>query len=267
MPTTLDIRRYLLENSPWVDADKTVDTVKAGDPSRPVRKAGVAWFPSIWDIRAAVKQGCDLLIVHEPTFWEHSPDERRLRSAVPGIAKSRLLEESGLVILRAHDTWDNWPEVGIRDSWARYLGLGKPVKEGSRLRWHAMYEIEEQTLARFAQHVADRVRPLGEDSVQVIGDPKRKVKHPAVGVGCAVPDQEMVDCGADVLVMCYDGAGYWSTRERLAESGAVIITVEHGTSEMPGLMGLRDHLAGKYPDVEFVWIAEHPRTWTVKGRR
>ena len=49
LPTTTEIREYLLRNSRWVKADNTVDTVKCGDPERPVKKAGVAWFPSIWD--------------------------------------------------------------------------------------------------------------------------------------------------------------------------------------------------------------------------
>ena len=266
LPTTNQIRDYLLKNSPWVDANNTVDTVKCGDPQRPVKKAGVAWFPSIWDIRAAISAGCDLLIVHEPTFWEHSAAEQRWRNRGPGIAKSKALAESGLVILRAHDTWDNWPEIGIRDSWAKHLGLTKRLREGTSLRWTAVHEIPETTLRDFAQQVADRVRPLGEDSVQVIGEPERKVRRPAVGVGCAVPDQEMVEFGADVLVMCYDGASYWASRERLAEMGVAIVTVEHGTSEMPGLMSLREHLARQFPAVEFVWIAEHPRTWTVKSR-
>lgn len=48
--------------------------------------------------------------------------------------------------------------------------------------------------------------------------------------------------------------------------GVGIVTAEHGTSEMPGMMSLRDRLAERFPAIEFVWIAEHPRTWTVKGR-
>jgi len=266
MTTTNDIRRYLLSHSPWVDPDATVDTVKAGDPDRPVQRVGVAWYPSIWDLQRAVDLGCDLLVVHEPTFWEHAAPEQRWRDRGPGVAKSRLLRESGLVVLRAHDTWDNWPEIGIRDSWARFLGFTRRLQEGSELRWHAVYEVPPTTLRGLAQHIADRILPLGETSVQVIGDPERPVCRPAVGVGCGVPDQEMVECGADVLVMCYDGASYWASRERLYETGAAIVTVEHGTSEMPGLMALRDHLADVFPEIEFHWIAEHPRTWTVEGR-
>lgn len=262
---TNDILEYLLANSPWVDRERTVDTVKSGDPSRPVRKAGICWYPSIWDIRAAVSSGCDLLITHEPTFWHHSQGEEPWRTRGPGIAKSQVLQESGLVILRAHDTWDNWPVDGIRDSWARYLGLGEPIREGSELRWTALYAVEEQPLRRFARYVAGRVRKLGEDAVQVMGDPDRLIRRVAVGVGCAVPDHEMVEAGADVLIVCFDGASYWGHRERNVEAGAAVITVEHGTSEMPGLMALRDHLARRFPSVEFVFIAEHPRTWTVQA--
>ena len=263
--TTLDLRRYLLSQSPWVDPKKTVDTVKIGDPTRPVRKAGVCWYPSIWDIRAAHKAGCDLLITHEPTFWTHADPERNWFGQEPDTTKRRFLEETGLVILRCHDCWDNWPGIGIRDSWAAALGLTQHLRDGSSLLWHGLYEIPEQPLRDFARHIAARIRPFGEDSVQVIGDPDRRVSRPSLGVGCAVPDKEMVDFGADVLIMCYDGASYWAARERLAEMGVALITVEHGTSEMPGIENLCKHLAERFPGIEFLYLAEHPRTWTVRA--
>jgi putative NIF3 family GTP cyclohydrolase 1 type 2 len=86
-----------------------------------------------------------------------------------------------------------------------------------------------------------------------------------LGVGCACPDQEMVEFGSDVLIVCFDGASYWSARARLAEMGVGVITVEHGTSEMWGMESLRDHLAEVFPEIDFVYLAEHPRTWTVRA--
>jgi putative NIF3 family GTP cyclohydrolase 1 type 2 len=268
--TTYDIQKYLISNSPWVDPKTTVDTVKSGDPTRPVYKAGVCWMASIWDIKAAHRSGCDLLVTHEPPFWYHSQDEIPQRTEEPGITKNTYLQQTGLVVLRAHDSWDNWPEIGIRDSWAKALGLTKRVREGTELRYTALYEIPETTLGKFARRVAASIGRYGEDGVQVIGDPNLKVRHPAIGTGCAVPDREMVEFGADCLVVCYDGAWYWATRERMAEMGVGIICVEHGTSELPGIENLRTHLAEKFPDVEFVYFSEHPRTYVVRppvGRR
>jgi putative NIF3 family GTP cyclohydrolase 1 type 2 len=265
--TTLDIRDYFLSNSPWVDPKDTVDTVKIGEPTRPVKKAGVCWMPTIWDIRAAHEAGCDLLVCHEPTFWEHEAPERKWRNQEPGLTKRKLLEQTGMVILRIHDCWDNWPEIGIRDSWAKTLGLTRLVREGTRRHYNAIYEIPRQPLREFAQHVADCIKALGEDSVQAIGDPDKMVSRPSIGVGCIIPDTEMVEFGSDVLIVCYDGAEYWKVRERLAEMGVGVITVEHGTSEMPGIESLCKHLAERFPAIEFQYFAKHPRTWTVRGER
>lgn len=265
-PSAADIRAYLFAHSPWVNPEKTVDTVKIGDPNRPVKKAGVCWYASIETIRAAHAAGCDLLVCHEPTFWEHAAPEQTWRNKAPGTAKRELLESSGMVVLRVHDTWDQWPELGIRDSWAAWLGLEKRVYASKEHNYHAVYEIEPQTLRAFARHVAQRIEALGEDSVQVMGDPEREVRRVAIGVGCAVPDTDCVAAGADVLIMCYDGATYWATRERLHELGAAIITVEHGSSEMPGMESLCKHLAEQFPAVSWQYLAEHPRTWTVRAR-
>ena len=264
MTTTQDIREYLLSHSPWVDRERTVDTVKLGDSTRPIRKAGVCWFASIETIRAAQDAGCDLLVCHEPTFWDHAPAEAAWRDKEPGLSKRKLIEGTGMVVLRAHDTWDQWPGIGIRDSWATWLGLEKRVYASEGHNLYAVYEVPEQTLREFARYVAAKVRPLGEDSVQVLGDPNRKVRRPAVGVGCIGPDQPAVEHGADVLIVCYDGAPYWAVRERLCEFGAAVITLEHGTTEMPGLENLCKHLAERFPDVEFQYFAQHPRPWTVR---
>ncbi|HOZ49510.1 MAG TPA: Nif3-like dinuclear metal center hexameric protein [Candidatus Hydrogenedentes bacterium] len=265
MATTLDIREYLLENSPWVNPNATVDTIKIGDPARVVRRAGVCWYASIETIRAAHAAGCDLLICHEPTFWQHSAPEDRYRTTEPGRTKQRFLEETGMVVLRIHDTWDQWPGIGIRDSWAKWLALEKRIYASTDTNYHAIYEIEPQRLVQFAAHVALLVQPLGEDSVRVMGDPNRLVSHPAIGVGCAGPDADMVEAGADVLIVCYDGAPYWAVRERLHEMGASLIVVEHGTSEIPGIRNLCEHLWTQFPDVRFLYFGEHPKPWTVSA--
>jgi putative NIF3 family GTP cyclohydrolase 1 type 2 len=261
---TNDLREHFLTNSPWVNRHHTVDTVKAGDPTREIHTVAVGWMSDIDSLRRAAELGCDLFVTHEPTFWQHQAPEDKLRDVEPGLTKARLLEETGLVVLRCHDAWDSWPGVGIRDSWAAWLELGDPVALGEGdYPWHATYAVEPQPLREFAARVARRIAPLGEDSVSVMGDPQRIVSRPAVGVGCGGPDQDMIDAGADTLIVCYDGASYWATRERLWERGAAVIAVEHGTSEIPGLMNLAKYVDQTFPDLTVHYIDRHPRTWTV----
>ena len=111
---TNDIHQHLLSKSPWVNPDNTVDTVKAGDPAREVTAVAVGWMATIDDLRAAAELGCGLFITHEPTFWEHQAPEQQRRGEEPGLTKVKLLEETGLCVLRCHDCWDYWPEIGIR---------------------------------------------------------------------------------------------------------------------------------------------------------
>jgi putative NIF3 family GTP cyclohydrolase 1 type 2 len=260
-----ELREHFLSRAPWVNCDKTVDTVKVGDPTRAVRTVGVGWAGAIENLRTAVERGCELYITHEPLFWNHwDPPDDPLRGIEPGRTKAKLLADSGLVVLRVHDAWDRWPGIGIRDSWASWLGLTELVHE-DKARWHAMFAIDPQPLRAFAAHVARRIAPLGEDSVQVIGNPEQIVRRPAVGFGCSVPDQEMIDAGADVLFCCFDGASYWARRQRFAELGLAVLTVEHGTSEMPGMMNLAKYLPEQFDGLTAHYLDRHARTWTVKS--
>jgi putative NIF3 family GTP cyclohydrolase 1 type 2 len=261
---TNDICEYLLSHSPWVDRNRTVDTVKAGDPTKEIHTVGVGWMSTIYNLRAAHALGCELFITHEPTFWEHAAPEQKNRKVEPGLSKQKFLDESSMVVLRAHDSWDNWPEIGIRDSWARGLGLTHFIAQ-DETRWHAVYQIEETTLAEFARYVAGKVKSLGEDSIRVLGDPQMRVSRPSLGVGCGGPDTDMINVGSDVLIVCDDGASYWATRERLVELGVGVIVVEHGTSEMWGLENLARHLAERFPELQVHYVDQHPKPWTMRG--
>lgn len=269
MVTPRIIHEHFSSNSPWLRPEPW-DCVRYGDPEKPVSKAAVCWYPALDTLRAAHAAGCDVVVTHEPLFWyrPNVPDIWNYwQEHEPGLSKKRFLDETGMAVVWEHDSWDQWPEIGIRDSWARYLGFDKRYcisEEQPAIL--ATYEVSPQPLRKLAQHVADRVRRLGEDSVRVMGDPDRVVSRPSLGVGCGCPNAEMVAKGSDVLIMCYDGAVYWEARERLYEAGAAEIVVEHGTSEMPGIENMCQHLSEVFPQVEFQYFAEHPKPWTVMGQ-
>ena len=261
---TSEIHKHLLSKAPWVNHETTVDTVKSGDPTKEVTSVAVGWMSTMDNLRMAYENGCDLFITHEPTFWHHSQDERPARAEPPGISKQKFLEKTGMVILRVHDIWDPWPEIGIRDSWARGLGLERRIAEDNR-KFVAVYEIPETTLWAFAKHVAMRVRPLGQDTVWVLGEPNWRVSYPAVGTGCGTPGIEMINRGADVVVVCDDGFSYWQRGERFFEMGVGVVMVSHGTSEMWGIENLARYLDETFPELQVTYLDRHPRYWSVSG--
>jgi len=116
-----DILRHIYATCNWVNPETTVDRVIAGDAEKPVRSALVTWISSRQACREVVARGADLLVTHEPTFWNHR-DDRSKEDDADSLAKQREIDESGLVILRLHDSWDlslapASPSPG-RSSWA-----------------------------------------------------------------------------------------------------------------------------------------------------
>jgi hypothetical protein len=49
----------------------TVDTLKGGDPSTPVTGIATTFLDTMDVLREAVKRGDNLIITHEPTFYNH----------------------------------------------------------------------------------------------------------------------------------------------------------------------------------------------------
>ena len=170
------------------------------------------------------------------------------------------MQNQWVAFCQDHHTWDNWPQIGIRDSFAKGLGLEKFMAE-DKTRWHGMYEIPEQALSSFAEKVAAKVAPLGQDAVQVIGDPEMTVRYPSIGVGCGGPNEDMIELGSDVLIMCFDGASYWRERDRFAEQGVGVITLEHGTTEMWGMESLAKYIQETWSGLEVIYLNNHWKAW------
>jgi putative NIF3 family GTP cyclohydrolase 1 type 2 len=264
MPVTAnDILEHLLDRSPWVDRTRTVDTVKAGDPTRAVKKAAVAWISSMANLRAAVRMGCDLFVTHEPTFYNHFDDPADpLRRQEPAAGKQAFLDQAGMCVFRCHDCWDRWPAIGIGDSWAAWLGLTSRIARDAA-GYCSVYEIDPTPLGAFAAGVAAACRPMGQHGVQVIGEMGKPIRRPAIGTGCAVPDADLVAAGADVIVATYDGASQWQMRQRLCDLGVSLVCLEHGTSEKPGMMNLVKYLERTLPGLSATYVDADPPVWSV----
>src|SRR4051812_25027079 len=97
----LDMIYATVPGAPFPD---TVDTVKLGDTRQPLKRVAVTFLASIEVIEQAAALGANLLITHEPTFYNH-PDQTDWLAGNPVYAaKRQAAEAAGLVIWRFHDT-------------------------------------------------------------------------------------------------------------------------------------------------------------------
>lgn len=96
----IDIMNSLFALARQTPIKNTCDTCKAGDPEAKVKRVAVTMFPTPEVVRSAAEWGAELLIVHEPAYYNHmdvhSDDPQECE-------KRRLIESTGMTVFRFHD--------------------------------------------------------------------------------------------------------------------------------------------------------------------
>lgn len=256
-----EILDRFLSVASWVDRASTVDKIIMGDPQKNIRKILVSLYPDLRAVKYAIDNSFDMLITHEPTFWNHSAELENLDKMEDnspkkraGLMKKKLIDDSGLVILRNHDVWDRMPGIGIPWAWAEFLGFeGEPAVIGAAGYQHR-YDIRPTTLDDLAANIAKKTALIGEPGVQVIGDGGRKVSSIGIGTGCCCILESFVDMGCDAAIVSDDGCIYWKDIKWAMDIDFPIIRVNHATSEEPGMITLTEYINKNFDGVEAVHL-------------
>ena len=259
-----DLDAHMRRLGTWVNWDTTVDTFKAGDPEAEVRAIAVAWQSQWPALKAAHAAGCTLFITHEPTFYVHRDDDPGQYADATLDAKRAWLEETGMVIYRCHDVWDVVPEHGVRDTWARGLGLGldgPPLAEDPR-RYYALFAVPPQSARDLAQSLAPKLLDVGQPHVQLLGDPARAVRHLAIGTGaaCRVPAMAALRApdgsAPDTLLVTDDGMDFWAAGSWAIDRDLPLLVVNHASAEEWGMRSLAEYIRKHFPDVPVHHLAQ-----------
>ncbi|HME56356.1 MAG TPA: Nif3-like dinuclear metal center hexameric protein [Candidatus Lokiarchaeia archaeon] len=236
----------------WVNWNgKEADKFLFGDPDTEVKAIGVAWMPSLANLKQAEEMGCNVFITHEPLYagfaneyGVYSANNVLLEEDDPWIEKGKWLEEQNMVVLRCHDTWDDYPGIGIHGAWAKFLGFEeKPVNHA---KFYEVHEILPTSLDDFGRRILKRVRTLGQDAVLVVGDSGKEVTRVALGTGAITNYRTMHDLGGDVLLLTDDGTRLWESAQWSEDVGIPLIIVNHATSEEPGIRELARYLQSTF---------------------
>jgi putative NIF3 family GTP cyclohydrolase 1 type 2 len=248
MVTALQIHEHLLSlDGGWVDRSHTTDRVIAGDPDRETTGIAVGWMSYTWALQRALDLGCNVFVTHEPTFFSGFDDDERI-FRFPGVrVKRHWIEERGITVVRCHDVWDQLPEIGIADSWPRFLGLPRPIAADGFFR---LCDVTGRTAGEIAALVAARTAPLGQEAVQLIGNPETRVSRLATGTGAITSLPRLLDrFAADMAICTDDGFTYWHAGALAIDLGIPVVVVNHAVSELHGIELLAAHLAREFTAV------------------
>lgn len=248
------LHEHFVSVGPFVTWTREVDGVKFGDPNREIDTIATVWKPTFAALRQAQAQGAQLVVAHESVFVKGGPLAEEEIALPSEQEKLAWLKASLLLIYRSHDLWDQFPELGIRDTWQRELRLnGRIVADRFPLFVTA---IAPTTVGDLARHVLERIRPLGQTMVMVMGDLDQVVSRIATGTGVTTDPMAMWDLGADIGIVTDDYFLHVREGSHARERNFPLLSVNHGVAEEWGLQNLAVYLRRTFPQLKVVHIPQ-----------
>ena len=163
---------------PWREGGR--DTFKAGKPESEVRGIATTGMSTFDVLRRAAKDGKNLVITHEPTFYNDRDVTTTLQADPVYQAKQRFIAEHDLVVWRFHDHAHQMRPDPLVAGSARALGWTQYASPANP----RLYVLPETTLGELAAAVAKR---LDDRAIRVVGDPAMRVTQVTLGPGYGIP--------------------------------------------------------------------------------
>lgn len=244
--TVNEVIQTILKEVPGSPFPDTVDTLKAGDGSAPVRGIVTTFIATLDVLRGAVDAGANFIITHEPTYFNHRDEVDWLVKDPLYAVKHQYILDHQLAIWRFHDHWHAYRPDGVVTGLLQQLGW-EPYRDADR---DDLYHLPPTTLGALADFFK---QAFGLAHIRMVGDPAMRIAHVALWVGAYYGQtqiQAIGEGGAEVLV-CGE-ASEWQVYEYVRDANAAgqpkgLIILGHERSEEPGMAYLAEWLKPRFP--------------------
>ena len=230
----------------------TCDTVKSGDESKEIKKVALTMFATVDTVKKAKEWGADMLIVHEPTYYDHW--DKEISSPV-AIAKKEFIDSTGILIFRYHDHMHARIVDQVTEGELHYLGLNGNF---DRTPYSASYTLmleEPVSALELAKRMEDS---LNIKHVRIAGERNKKATKIAACFGTPGGVFELL-CDPSVEIVLTGEACEWKLAEYARDADALgmnktLIVMGHIGSERDGMRLLAKRLSEKHTEFETRYI-------------
>ena len=228
------------------------DTVKFGNPDTEITGVVVTMWATPNVIRRAAELGANMIITHEPTFYD-DPDQP-LNNPVDR-AKLALIEQTGVVIYRYHTMMHQFTPDLIPTGALYYLGLdGEMVPSG-----YFGSSILTLNQPKSANELAELFREkLGVKHIRIAGNGEFRGKTIGMCLGMPGGVYEILrDEKTDIVLIgeaCeYHQCEYARDAAELGINKAMVV-LGHEGSERAGMQYLAKLLSEKHPELRIDYV-------------
>jgi putative NIF3 family GTP cyclohydrolase 1 type 2 len=171
-----DIIAAIIKNTGAATIPTTVDIIKEGDPKTVVTGIVTTMFATMKVLKQAVDKNCNLIIVHEPLYYNHLDETKQFQNDQVFLEKQKYIRDHKLVIWRFHDYIHSMKPDGIGLGMLAKLGWKDYVVNGQ----NDEFVIPQTTLNDLLKQLK-KVFP--KNAFYVIGDPELKVTNVRLAAG------------------------------------------------------------------------------------
>jgi len=231
----------------------TVDTLKAGDPNTIVTGIATTFMDTYAVLEKAVAGGKNLIITHEPTFYNHPDDLAPLASDPVQQQKLKYIQDHHLVVWRFHDTWHARRPDGILVGMVNQFGWGKYQSSSDPYRFIL-------PAANVGQIAASLQARTGDRALRIVGDSSMTVTDVALMPGAAGADRQIKALEDDKVQLLVAGESReWETVPYVQDAAAqgrhkALILLGHVVSEEAGMDECARWVRTLFPDIPVTFI-------------
>lgn len=258
--TAATVIETIIKNTGSQKYPKTVDVIKEGDPQTQVKGIVTSMFATMEVLKAAVEKNCNLIIVHEPLYYNHMDDTEQFKNDQVFLEKQRYIKDNNLVIWRFHDYIHSMKPDGIESGMLVKLGWKKYAVNG-RLDQFILPETNLKSLLK------DLKGKFPDYTFNVVGDPEMKLSKVTLAAGAPGSMYHirlLEDENTDVVLA--GESQQWETYEYIRDAVSqgrkkAVIFLGHIASEEAGMEYCAEWLKTFVKDIPVHFVEAGPSYW------
>ncbi len=259
--TAAGIIETIIKNTRSRIIPNTVDVIKAGDQQTNITGIVTSMFGTMEVLKKAVAMNCNLIIVHEPLFYNHLDKTEMLKNDPVYIEKRKYIDDHKLVVWRFHDYIHSIKPDGILSGMVTKLGW-KDYAADNNLTDYRLPETTLKDLLAYLKNI------FPGNAFYVVGNPDMKLS--GVRLLCGAPGSDaqihaLEDKNVDVVIA--GEVPQWETYEYMRDAVAqgrhkAIIFIGHVNSEEAGMEFCAEWLKGFINGIPVSFVESGPSYWS-----
>ena len=258
-PTAIAVIDLIIKKTEAPTIQNTVDLIKEGDPDTPVTGIITTMFATMDVLKEAVAKKCNLIIAHEPLYYNHLDTKEQFVNDPVFLEKQQFIIDNKLMIWRFHDYIHRMNPDGI--------GMGMIAKLGWR-----NYQVDG-LLNRFIMPETNLENLLRElklkfpaHAFHVVGKPSMTVSKVAFAAGSSGSARHISALNeADVVII--GESSQWETYEYARDAvqqgrNKAVIFIGHTNSEEAGMEYCATWLKSFINDLPIYFVSSGSSFWT-----